>query len=102
MTPVALVAQWQALIERCVADQVTELARRRPDLDPDQLAEVTEALLRIAGRLFPAATPQAELTAGAAAVLRELLRAPAVRSGRPAVLRPERSATRLMSPAASG
>ncbi len=82
MTPVALVAQWQAMIDRCVADQVSELARRRPDLDQDQLAEVTEALLRIAGRLFPGATPQAELTAGAAAVLQELLLAPAGRADR--------------------
>jgi len=67
-------AAWQATIEGCIADHVSELGRRRPELGPDQLADVTETLLRIARRVFPGASAETELTPTAAAVLHEFLR----------------------------
>jgi hypothetical protein len=68
-------ADWAAVVERCIADSVVDLGRRRPDLHAVLLSDVTDSLRRIAREVFPWMAATAELTPVGAAVLREILSA---------------------------
>jgi hypothetical protein len=70
-----LLVEWQAAIERHIAEQVAQLGRRRPELGPEHLSDVHECLLRIARELFLGTAARVEPAARTAAVLGALLRA---------------------------